>query len=142
VRDDSPGEGWKIEDGTEVNQALQRQPGVSPNTASSMRRFYVEAAAHLFPTQFKHDFVTFYHYENFDTQHRMPSRFLPPKQSDRSAHTVEVTMNWLSRSSWACPPDRNGPRRIMPSAWLPSVIEALPTLRPLRRLSNLGNVHA
>jgi uncharacterized coiled-coil protein SlyX len=80
-----------LEDATEINQALQRLTGVSPNLASAMRGFYLEGAAHLFPTEFKHDFVTFYRYENFDTQHRMPSGFLPLKQFDRSAHVVGAT---------------------------------------------------
>jgi hypothetical protein len=56
-----------------------------------MRGFYLEGAAHLFPTQFKHDLVTFYRCENFDTQYRMPAGFLPLKQFDRSAHVVGVT---------------------------------------------------
>jgi hypothetical protein len=78
-------------DAAEINQAIQQQTGVSPNIASSMRGFYVETAAHLFPTEFKHDFVTFYRYENFDTQYRMPTGFLPLKQFDRSAHVVGAT---------------------------------------------------
>jgi hypothetical protein len=78
-------------DAAAINEALQRQVGVSPNIAESMQGFYLEGAAHLFPTGFKHDFVTFYRYENFDTQYRMPAGFLPLKQFDRSAHVLGVT---------------------------------------------------
>jgi hypothetical protein len=75
----------------EINRALQRQTGVNPNIARAMRGFYLEGAAHLFPTEFKHDLVTFYRYENFDTQYRMPTGFLPLKQFDRSAHVIGLT---------------------------------------------------
>ena len=44
-----------------------------------------------FRPSFKHDLVTFYRYENFDTQYRMPDGFLPLKQFDRSAHIVGLT---------------------------------------------------
>ncbi len=80
-----------LNDALEINRAVQRQTGVNPNIAESMRGFYFEGAVHLFPIDFKHDFVTFYRYENFDTQYRMPQGFLPLKQFDRSAHVVGVT---------------------------------------------------
>jgi len=81
----------RLDDAAEINRALQRQTGVNPNIARAMRGFYLEGAAHLFPTRFKHDLVTFYRYENFDTQYRMPAGFLPLKQFDRSAHIVGLT---------------------------------------------------
>jgi hypothetical protein len=80
-----------LNNAAEINRALQRQTGVNPNIARAMRGFYLEGAAHLFPIEFKHDLVTFYRYENFDTQYRMPDGFLPLKQFDRSAHIVGVT---------------------------------------------------
>src|SRR5262245_5392155 len=81
----------RLKNAAEINRALQRQTGVNPNIARVMRGFYLEGAAHLFPTRFKHDLVTFYRYENFDTQYRMPTGFLPLKQFDRSAHIVGLT---------------------------------------------------
>ncbi|HET6961040.1 MAG TPA: hypothetical protein VFJ27_01020 [Terriglobia bacterium] len=81
----------RLDNAAEINRALQRQTGVNPNIARAMRGFYLEGAAHLFPTRFKHDLVTFYRYENFDTQYRMPTGFLPLKQFDRSAHIVGLT---------------------------------------------------
>ncbi len=80
-----------LNNAAEINRALQRQTGVSPNIATAMRGFYLEGAAHLFPIRYRHDFVTFYRYENFNTQHRMPAGFLPLRQFDRSAHVVGVT---------------------------------------------------
>ena len=80
-----------LSNAAEINRAVQRQTGVNPNIAKSMRGFYMETAAHLFPKEFKHDLVAFYRYENFDTQYRMPDGFLPLKQFDRSAHVVGIT---------------------------------------------------
>ncbi|MEW5976281.1 MAG: hypothetical protein AB1898_10800 [Acidobacteriota bacterium] len=81
----------QLNNAAEINRAVQRQTGVNPNIARAMRGFYLEGAAHLFPTEFKHDLVTFYRYENFDTQYRMPAGFLPLKQFDRSAHVFGLT---------------------------------------------------
>ena len=80
-----------LNNAAEINQAVQRQTGINPNIARTMRGFYLEGAAHLFPARFNHDLVTFYRYENFDTQYRMPDGYLPLKQFDRSAHIVGLT---------------------------------------------------
>jgi uncharacterized coiled-coil protein SlyX len=80
-----------LNNAVELNRAVQRQTGVNPNIARAMRGFYLEGAAHLFPMRFRHDLVTFYRYENFDTQFRMPTGFLPLKQFDRSAHVLGIT---------------------------------------------------
>jgi hypothetical protein len=72
----------------ELNLALQRQTGLNPNLAKQMRGFYLEAAAHVLPTQSRFDLVGFARYENFDTQYRMPQGFLPLKQFDRSLWTL------------------------------------------------------
>jgi len=80
-----------LNDAAEINRSVQRQTGINPNIAKSMRGFYLESGAHLFPREFKHDLVAFYRYENFDTQYRMPNGFLPLKQFDRSAHVVGIT---------------------------------------------------
>ncbi len=75
----------------ELNRALQRRTGISPNVAKQARGFYIEGAAHLLPQHSEHDLVGFVRYENFDTQHRMPRGFLPLKQFDRSLWTLGAT---------------------------------------------------
>ena len=75
----------------ELNRALQRRTGISPNVAKQARGFYLEGAAHLLPQHSEHDLVGFVRYENFDTQHRMPRGFLPLKQFDRSLWTLGAT---------------------------------------------------
>ena len=74
-----------------INRALRQQRGINPNIAEKMRGFYLEGGASLVPTRFKQDLVGFYRYENFDTQYRMPSGFLPIRQFDRSAHILGLT---------------------------------------------------
>jgi len=75
----------------ELNQALQRRTGINPNIAKQMRGFYLEGAAHLLPRQSQHDLVGFLRYENFDTQYRVPSGFVPLRQFDRSLWTFGAT---------------------------------------------------
>jgi len=74
-----------VSQSAELNRALQRQTGVNPNIARSLRGFYWETAAHVLPRRFPHDLALFWRYENFDTQRRMAAGFLPLKQFDRSA---------------------------------------------------------
>lgn len=80
-----------LDNAAEINRALQRQTGINPNIAESMLGFYLEGGVHLLPEGSKHDLVSFYRYEYFNTQYRMPAGFLPLKQFDRSAHVVGVT---------------------------------------------------
>jgi hypothetical protein len=68
-----------------LNSLLQRTSGVNPNIAERMRGFYFEGAYHLLPPRFRHDFVVFSRYENFDTQNKMATGFLPLKEFDRDA---------------------------------------------------------
>ena len=75
----------------ELNLALQRENGVSPNVASRLRGFYFEPAVRVLPRRWAHDLALFTRYENFDTQNRMPRGFLPLKQFDRSAWVVGAT---------------------------------------------------
>ncbi len=75
----------------ELNLALQRSTGVSPNIARSMRGFYWETAARVLPRRFPHEMAVFSRYENFDTQHRMPTGYQPLKQFDRSAWVTGLT---------------------------------------------------
>ena len=75
----------------ELNLALQRENGVSPNVASRLRGFYFEPGVRVLPRRWAHDLALFTRYENFDTQNRMPRGFLPLKQFDRSAWVVGAT---------------------------------------------------
>ena len=79
--------GWIREAGL-LNRALQRRRGIQPNIAEQIRGFYGEGAIHLFPRRSNHDLALFARYENFDTQYRMPSGFIPLKQFDRSSWTL------------------------------------------------------
>jgi len=75
----------------ELNSLLQRTSGVSPNIAERMRGYYFEGAYHLFPQRFRHDFVVFSRYENFDTQNKMAPGFQPLGEFDRDALVTGFT---------------------------------------------------
>ncbi|MGH9674230.1 MAG: hypothetical protein ACRD44_13695 [Bryobacteraceae bacterium] len=80
-----------VSDAGALNLALQRRTGVNPNIARAMRGFYWESAARVLPRRFPHDLALFWRYENFDTQYRMPSGYLPLPQFDRAAHVMGIT---------------------------------------------------
>jgi hypothetical protein len=80
-----------ISDAGELNDAIQRQTGVSPNVAKTLRGFYGEAAYRVWDAGSPRDLVGFVRYENFDTQYRMPGGFLPLKEFDRDAWIVGAT---------------------------------------------------
>jgi len=75
----------------ELNLALEREGGISPNVAERMRGFYIEPAARLLPRRWRQDLAVFFRYESFDTQNKMPRGFLPLRQFDRSAWVVGAT---------------------------------------------------
>ncbi len=75
----------------EMNRAIQLQSGVNPNIAEKMRGYYLEGGLQLLPLEFPHRLVAFYRYEDFNTQFRMPTGFLPLRQFDRSAHVLGLT---------------------------------------------------
>ena len=75
----------------ELNDAIQRTIGVSPNVAEQMRGFYGEASYFVLPYAAPRELAVFLRYENFDTQFRMPPGFQPLKQFDRSAWVVGFT---------------------------------------------------
>jgi hypothetical protein len=81
----------------ELNLALQRESGVSPNLAERLRGFYLEPAVRVLPPRWTHDLALFARYESFDTQNKMPRGFLPLKQFDRSA--------WVVGATWHPEPD-------------------------------------
>ncbi|MEX2301861.1 MAG: porin [Bryobacterales bacterium] len=74
-----------------LNSLLQRTTGVDPNIAERMRGYYFEGAYHLLPPGFRHDFVVFSRYENFDTQNRMAPGYLPLREFDRDAFVSGFT---------------------------------------------------
>ncbi len=80
-----------LDDVAEINRSLQRRRGINPNIVESMRGFYLEGSVGLFPTRFQHDLMSFYRYENFDTQHKMPVGFFRLPQFDRLAHILGLT---------------------------------------------------
>jgi hypothetical protein len=80
-----------ISDAARLNDAIGRVAGVSPNIASALRGFYAEAGYRVWAAASPRDLVAFARYENFDTQYRMPSGFLPLKEFDRDAWVFGVT---------------------------------------------------
>ena len=80
-----------ITDAARLNETIGRLTGVSPNIARSLRGFYGEGAYRVWADGPARDLMTFVRYENFDTQFRMPSGFLPLKQFDRDAWVVGAT---------------------------------------------------
>ncbi|MBK5293704.1 MAG: hypothetical protein JJE04_18755, partial [Acidobacteriia bacterium] len=52
---------------------------------------YVEPGVHLLPRKMRHDLIAFGRYEKFNTQHRMPARYLPLPQFNRSSWITGIT---------------------------------------------------
>ena len=75
----------------ELNRAVQRTVGVSPNIGEQMRGFYLEGSYFVIPRPAPREVAMFVRYENFDTQYRMPPGFQPLKEFDRDAWIVGVT---------------------------------------------------
>lgn len=80
-----------IGDAGRLNETIERLTGVSPNIAQTLRGWYSEAAYRVWDRGAPRDLVAFLRYENFDTQFRMPTGFLPLKEFDRDALIVGVT---------------------------------------------------
>lgn len=76
---------------SQLNTFLQRSSGVNPNIARNMRGFYWETGYHLLPRHLPQNVVAFFRYENFDTQRKMATGFLPLKQFDRQAWVIGAT---------------------------------------------------
>ncbi|MGH9257912.1 MAG: hypothetical protein ACRD3C_25410 [Vicinamibacterales bacterium] len=81
----------QIADAGQLNDALARTTGVSPNIAETLRGFYGEAAYRIWNAGAPRDLVVFTRYENFDTQFRMPEGFVPLKEFDRDAWVTGIT---------------------------------------------------
>jgi hypothetical protein len=80
-----------ISDAADLNDAIARLTGVSPNVAEGLQGFYGEAAYRVWAAGSPRDLVAFVRYENFDTQHRMPDGFIPLKEFDRDAWVYGLT---------------------------------------------------
>ena len=74
-----------------LNDAMGRAVGVDPNVASDLRGFYGEAGYRVISGASYGDVGVFTRYENFDTQFRMPSGYLPLKELDRDALVFGAT---------------------------------------------------
>ena len=75
----------------ELNASRQRTIGVNPNVAEQIRGSYLEASYFVVPQPAPRELAVFVRYENFDTQYRMPSGYVPLKEFDRDACVFGVT---------------------------------------------------
>jgi hypothetical protein len=74
-----------------LNDAMGRAVGVDPNVASGLRGFYGEAGYRVISGASYGEVGVFARYENFDTQFKMPSGYLPLKELDRDALVIGAT---------------------------------------------------
>jgi hypothetical protein len=86
-----------IDDAERLNLTVGQLTGVSPNIARTLRGFYAEGAYRVWQQGAGRDVVGFARYENFDTQFRMPSGYIPLKQFDRDA--------WIAGAAYYPDPD-------------------------------------
>ena len=75
----------------QLNRAVQRTTGVSPNVAEEIRGFYLEASYFILPHPAPRELAAFLRYENFDTQFDMPAGFRPLGEFDRDAWVFGLT---------------------------------------------------
>ena len=75
----------------ELNRLLQLQTGVNPNIARQLRGYYFEPALHVLPRRVRGDLIAFARYERYNTQHRMPSGYVPLPQFNRSSWVTGLT---------------------------------------------------
>ena len=80
-----------LEGTDELNRAVQRTTGVSPNVAEEIRGFYLEGSYFILPHAAPRELAAFLRYENFDTQFDMPAGFHPLEQFDRDAWVFGLT---------------------------------------------------
>jgi hypothetical protein len=86
-----------IDDAERLNLTAGQLTGVSPNIARQLRGFYAEGAYRVWQRGAGRDVVGFARYENYDTQFRMPSGYIPLKQFDRDA--------WIAGAAYYPDPD-------------------------------------
>ena len=82
----------KLDDSAELNRALQRRSGISPNIAEETLGYYLEGAVQLRPRTSRFGLAAFYRYELFNTQEKMAPGLLPLEEFNRNAHTVGLTL--------------------------------------------------
>jgi hypothetical protein len=75
----------------DVNDAIMRQTGVSPNIARALRGAYIEAGYRFVEGRRFGDIGAFARYEDADTQHRMPEGSQPLGEFRRRAWVVGAT---------------------------------------------------
>jgi hypothetical protein len=80
-----------IRDAAGLNDAVERQSGVSPNVASELRGTYGEVAYRIWNAGAPRDLVVFARYEDFDTQYRMPAGAVPLGEFNRKAWVGGLT---------------------------------------------------
>ena len=80
-----------IDNAGELNDAIFRNTGVSPNVASALRGGYLEAGYRLISGARFGDVGAFVRYENVDTQYRMPAGYVPLEEFDRDVWVVGAT---------------------------------------------------
>jgi len=86
-----------IDDAERLNLTVGQLTGVQPNIARTLRGFYAEGAYRVWQRGAGKDVVGFARYENFDTQFRMPSGYIPLKEFDRDA--------WIAGAAYYPDPD-------------------------------------
>jgi hypothetical protein len=74
-----------------LNDAMGRAVGVDPNVARALRGFYGEAGYRVVSGAPFGDVGVFARYENFDTQFKMPTGYLPLREFDRDAVVFGAT---------------------------------------------------
>jgi hypothetical protein len=80
-----------VENAGELNDAVARTTGVSPNVARALRGGYLEAGYRLVSDPSFGEIGAFVRYENVDTQFRMPAGYVPLEAFDRDVWVVGGT---------------------------------------------------
>ena len=77
-----------IENAGQLNNTLALRTGVNPNIASALRGLYAESGYRVLSGAPFGEVGAFLRYENFDTQYRMPTGYVPLPQFDRDAWVI------------------------------------------------------
>ena len=80
-----------ISNAGELNDAVARTTGVSPNVARTLQGGYLEASYRVIEGARWGDVGAFVRYENVDTQHRMADGDVPLEEFDRDVWSVGAT---------------------------------------------------
>jgi DtxR family Mn-dependent transcriptional regulator len=77
-----------IDNAGQLNDTLALRVGVNPNIGSALRGFSLEGSRRFLAGTRLGEIGGFVRYENFDTQYRMPSGYVPRLEFDRDAWVV------------------------------------------------------